>query len=69
MTGGLGAVNNHNNNNNKHCIFIIVPASAVVTLIGSLAGPGNTVNADILQVYSVNGLRFWTVPVVLVTVI
>jgi len=40
-----------------------------VTLIGSLTGPGNTVNADILQVYSVNGLKFRTVPVVPVTVV
>ena len=40
-----------------------------MTLIGSLTGPGSTVDAKILQLYSVKGVRLSTVPVVLVTVI
>ena len=39
-----------------------------MTLMGSLNGPGNTVNADTVQVYSVNGFNSLTVPVVLVKV-
>ena len=39
-----------------------------MTLIGSLSGPGNTVNADTVQVYSINGLNPLIVPVVLVKV-
>ena len=41
-----------------------------MTLIaGSLIGPGNTVNAEILQLYSVNGESPVNVPVVPLTVI
>ena len=39
-----------------------------MTLIGSLGGPGNTVNANTVQVYSINGLNPLIAPVVLVKV-
>ena len=35
-------------------------------LTGSLIGPGETVNANIVHVYSVNGFNPLTAPVVLV---
>ena len=39
-----------------------------LTVMGSLCGPSDTVNADIVQAYSVNGLNPLTIPIVLVKV-
>ena len=48
---------------------MIPDCRTVATVIGSLTGPGSTVNAKIVHVYSVNGLNLLTVPTVLLTAI
>ena len=70
MTGGLGAVNRHYMKYNLliDLLLLAIPDWAVVTLIGSLIGPGSTVRAKILQLYSVKGLKPPTVPVVSINV-
>ena len=47
---------------------VTIPASDVLKTIDSLIGPGSTVNANIKQLYSVNGLNPLIVPVVPLTV-
>ena len=74
MIGGFGTVDQFSILQLYICIIttvrIIIPDWDVVTLTaGSLTGPGNTVNAEILQLYSVNDVSPVIVPVVLVTVI
>ena len=65
MTGGLGTIDSHYNKLYiTECLTPTIPDRNVVMLIGSLVGPGNTVNAYILQLYSVNG-----VSIVIVTVV
>ena len=70
MTGGLGAVHKTLyvvTDSILSDLLLVIPDSAVVTLIGgSLVGPRSTVNAKILQLYSVKGSKSPTVPVVLV---
>ena len=46
---------------------VTIPDSAVVTTTGvGLIGPGCTVNASTVQLYTVNGVSPLTVPVVVV---
>ena len=63
MTGGLGAVEN-----TLEWLANIatrnIPDSSVVTLVGSLTGPGDTVVASTVQPYMVNGESPVTVPIV-----
>lgn len=46
-----------------------IPASAVMILTGSLVGPLDTEKAYIVQLYSVNGIKPLTVPVLSAPVI
>ena len=68
MTGGLGTIDSHCNKLYiTECFTPTIPGRNVVMLIGSLVGPGNTVNAYILQLYSVNGVSIVIVTVVPLT--